>query len=185
MASESDAHSEFHSAETGDPFVDCISCGFALRTDSGLPHLVAKSYHRGECIFEYAICEDCRSEMAREFSSDSRHALAGFFQARMRVEERTRLLAFGSNPEPWLEKCATCRTPRAQMESYSIGGIFLGSQMIFDPYPLCLCGQCEEEVQECLSEETRGKWDGFVEAHFEGPPAETRDLPVQGRPILI
>ena len=185
MASESDSYPDFHSAETGEPFQVCISCGLPLRDDQERPYLVAKSYHRGECIFEYAICEDCRSNMAQEFSVESREALAGFFRERIRVEERSALLAHGNDPGPWLETCAACQTPRNQMESYSIGGLLLDGQMVFDPYPLCLCGKCEEEIQERLSKQTRGMWDDFMNTHFDGPPANAEDTPVTGRPVLI
>ena len=180
-----DPLSDFHSAETGEPFQDCISCGLSLDHDPSLPYLVAKSYHRNECIFEYAICDDCRSNMAQEFSPGSKQALAGFFEERVKVRERSHLLDSGNGPAPWIEKCAACDSPRNQMESYSLGGVLLGMHMIYDPYPLCLCGKCEEEIQELLSLKTRGMWDDFVEVHFDGPPADVEDLPVKGRPVLF
>ena len=71
------------------------------------------------------------------------------------------------------------------MISYSIGGVLLGNEMQFDPYPLCLCGECEEEIQELLSKQTRGTWDDFVETHFEGPPADVLDVPTGGRPMVF
>ena len=55
--------------------------------------------------------------------------------------------------------------------------------MIYDPYPLCLCGRCEEAIQGLLSQKTRGMWDDFVDTHFDGPPANVEDLPVRGRPV--
>lgn len=101
------------------------------------------------------------------------------------MKERSVLLAFGSDPNPWIDKCAACQTPRTQMESYSLGGVLLGMEMLFDPYPLCLCDKCEEEIQELLSKQTRGMWDDFVDTHFEGPPADVQNLPVSGRPVLF
>ncbi len=182
---EPDPHSDFYSAETGEPFQDCISCGLALAHDPELPYLVAKSFHRNECVFEYAICDDCRSNMAQEFSSESKQALARFFEERVKVRERSHFLALGNEPAPWIEKCAACELPRKELETYSLGGVILGAHMIFDPYPLCLCGKCEEEIQELLSLKTRGMWDDFVEAHFDGPPSNVEDLPVKGRPALF
>ena len=182
---DSEPHPEFHSAETGKPFRDCISCGLGLDHDPALPYLVAKSYHRTECIFEYAICDDCRSNMSEEFSIESRQALGRFFEERVKMRERSHLLTLGNGPEPWIEKCAACRTPRNQLETYSLGGILLGIQMVYDPYPLCLCGECEEEIQSLLSLKTRGMWDEFLEHHFDGPPADMEDLPVRGRPALF
>jgi hypothetical protein len=184
VAQEPNPYADFHSAETGQPFQDCISCGLKLE-DPDLPYLVSKSFRRGECIFEYAICDDCRSSMAQEFSKVSRAKLAEFFEHRVKVKKRSAFLAFGLTPAPWIERCAACQTPRAAVESYSIGGVLLGSEMLFDPYPLCLCGKCEEEIQDSLSQKTRGMWDDFVDTHFDGPPADVEDLPRVGRPMVI
>ncbi len=74
---------------------------------------------------------------------------------------------------------------RSEVESYSIGGVLLGREMLFDPYPLCLCGKCEEEIQELLSKKTRGIWDDFVDDHFDGPPADVQDLPILGKPLVF
>jgi hypothetical protein len=123
--------------------------------------------------------------MASEFSEESRASLADFFENRVKVRMRSVFLAFGPTPTPWIERCAACQTPRLEMESYSIGGMLLGCEMMFDPYPLCLCGKCEEEVQESLSKKTRGMWDDFVDSHFDGPPADVMDLPRIGRPMVI
>lgn len=185
MAQEPDPYSEFHSVETGKPFRDCISCGLSLNDDPDLPYFVEKAYQRDECIFEYAICGDCKSNMAQELSSESRENLTKFFEERIHVKERSHFLAFGNDPKPWIEKCAACETPRSELESYSIGGLLMGMEMMFDPYPLCLCGKCEEEVQERLSKKTRGVWDEFVETHFDGPPADALDRPRVGRPMVF
>lgn len=184
MPEDPDPYSNFHSAETGKPFRDCISCGLQL-ADPEVPYLVSKSFRRGECIFEYAICDDCRSNMAQEFSQESREQLADFFENTVQVQERSSFLTYGPIPEPWIARCAACDTPRDEMESYSIGGVLLGSEMLYDPYPLCLCGKCEEEIQDRLSQKTRGIWDDFVDTHFDGPPSDAEDLPVRGRPMIV
>ena len=119
----------------------------------------------------------------QEFSSESRQALSRFFQEQVSLRDRSILLAIGDEPAPWIEKCASCETSRNQLESYSLGGLLLGRNMIYDPYPLCLCGKCEEKIQELLSQKTRGIWDDFVDTHFDGPPADVEDLPVRGRPL--
>ena len=184
MSQQPDPHHEFHSHETGEPFVNCISCGLNL-DDPELPFLVAKSFRGDECIFEYAICEQCRANMAEEFSQESRQRLAGFFHQRVDLDHRARLAVLGPGPAPWIAHCAACRKSRDEMDSFSIGGLLLGSEILFDPYPLCLCGQCEEEIQEILSKETRDIWDDFVDTHFDGPPAHVLDLPIRGRPLVF
>ena len=172
----------FYSHETEGPFDHCFACSLPL-DDPDLPFLVAKSFHRGECNFEYAICEDCRANMSEEFSEESRQRLAEFFDRRVQIGLRSLLFEKGDGPAPWVANCAACGVARDKAESYSIGGIFLGSDMLYDPYPLCLCGKCEEEIQECLSKKTRDIWDDFVDTHFDGPPADTVDLPVGGKPL--
>ena len=123
--------------------------------------------------------------MSEEFSVESRERLAEFFERRVNIRQRSILLAFWPSPDPWIEKCAACQKSRHEMISYSIGGVLLGNEMQFDPYPLCLCGECEEEIQELLSKQTRGTWDDFVETHFEGPPADVLDVPTGGRPMVF
>lgn len=180
-----DSDPYFHSSETGKPFTDCVSCGLSLSDDPNLPFLVAKSYRSDECIFEYAICEDCRANMAREFSDESQRALATFFTNRVKFEERSELLSFGDLIEPWIETCAACKTPRNKAQTYSLGGILIGDSIIYDPYPLCLCGDCEEEIQSLLSQKTLGIWDDFVQANFDSPPGQHLDLPSKRRPVLL
>jgi len=121
--------------------------------------------------------------MTQEFSSESRQALSRFFEENVNLRERSIFLAFGDEPAPWIEKCASCETPRNQLDSYSLGGVLLGRNMIYDPYPLCLCGKCEKKIQELLSQKTKGTWDDFVDSHFDAPPANVEDLPIRVRPL--
>ena len=174
----------FDSHETGAPFAHCFACRLPLE-DIGQPHLVSKSFHRGECVFEYSLCEDCRSHLCEEFSEPSQQALAGFFLSRANLFQRSEALTGNWSTEAWLERCVLCNGLRGDSESYSIGGLFLARGILFDPYPLCICGKCEEEVQECLSKSTRDIWDDFLATHFDGPPANRQDLPVGGRPLIF
>ena len=182
---DSNSQSYFHSSETGKPFEDCISCGLSLKEDPDLPFLVAKSFQGDECVFEYAICEHCRSNMAQEFSDESHQALATFFTERVRLDERSQFLSPLNFIEPWIRHCAACDTPRNKAKSFSVGGILLGDTIMYDPYPLCLCGDCEEEIQSLLSHQTLGAWDDFVQTNFDCPPGHYRDLPTKGRPALL
>ena len=180
-----DPHPYFHSEETGAPFRDCISCGLSLTHDPGQPYLVAKSYRGQECIFEYAICEDCRANLASEFSNESQEALTSYFMQKAKLLDRSRFLDFGESIEPWIRECTGCGTLRSEAVTYSLGGILQGTSIVFDPYPICLCGKCEEEIHALLSPKTQGIWDDFVETHFDGPPGYTEDFPTKGRPALL
>lgn len=189
----------FKSDETGKHFRYCASCGLPLRESKGpsadgdygivgeevAPYLVAKSYHKGECIFEYALCEGCRMNMAEELSEESKQFLQRFFEERMNLAQRSKRLSRTTDVNAWMETCATCGKKRDEMESYSIAALFYQDSLMIDPYPVCFCSECEEEIQNNLSEETRRVWDDFVETNFDSPPANARDLPVSGRPIFM
>ena len=123
--------------------------------------------------------------MAQEFSAESQQALATFFTERVQLDERSQLLSPSNLIEPWIRHCAACDIPRNETKSYSVGGIILGDNMIYDPYPLCLCGDCEEEIQSLLSQQTLGVWDEFIQTNFDCPPGHYRDLPTKGRPALL
>ena len=189
----------FHSLESGKPFENCASCRLPLveanpapvTDDLGIvqelvaPYLVAKSFHKGECVFEYALCDDCRSNMAKELSTESKESLREFFERKMDVRKRSDKLANESSAAGWIKQCATCGRDRETAENYSTAALFHTGSLMLDPYPLCFCGECEEEIQAGLSKETLGVWDDFVESHFDSPPANVKNLPVGGRPLLI
>ena len=197
MAFIPDQDGLFNSLETGKPFEHCASCRLPLyeRSDSegdlGIvwkdvePYLVAKSFHKGECVFEYALCEGCRSNMSKDLSHASVKHMKEFFERKMDIEKRSQQLSGQTDPEAWLAKCATCDGERATSESYSIAALFHAGSLMLGPYPACFCGKCEEEIQEGLSKETLGIWDDFIETNFDSPPANVRDLPVTGRPIFF
>ena len=60
----------FHSFAEEGPFTKCTICNEFLLED-GNPYLIHKAFHRGEVIFEYAMCLHCRSKMQEELSAES------------------------------------------------------------------------------------------------------------------
>ena len=58
-----------------------------------------------------------------------------------------------------------------------------GHHMIFDPYPLMVCSDCEQAAQKLLSKSTRDQWDKFIFDNFDGPPADA--LKPDGVPMLV
>ena len=123
--------------------------------------------------------------MAQEFSDESQQALTGFFTQRIEHEKRSQLFSSCHLIDPWIQKCAACDTPRRETTTHSLGGILLGEAMVYDPYPVCLCGTCEEEIQSLLSHQTLGIWDDFVQTNFDCPPGQQLDLPTRDRPALF
>lgn len=184
VADDSDYPSVFHSLESGGPFLFCAACGLSLR-DEADSYVVGKSYHRGECVFECAMCDDCQQRLHNESSEESREAIASFMESRIDFEGRIERLCGNLDPEAWLESCAICDTPRVCAERYSIKGLFAGNGIVFGPAPLGICGRCEDELGLLVSKKTRDVWDDFKASHFDGPPALGEDLPAGSGPMMF
>lgn len=174
----------FNSLESGKPFVFCNACRLPLREEAN-SFTVGRSFHRGECVFECALCEDCRDRLHEESSEESRLAIATFMQSRIDFEARFERLCRTLDPDSWIASCVICDTPRSEADRYTVSGMFAGNGIMFDPYPLCICGECEDEVNEVISKKTRDVWDDFIASHFDGPPAVGEDLPARHGPMMF
>ena len=181
-------HDPFLSAETDRPFDRCIACALPL-VETGEPWTVAKEFVRGECVFEYAICQPCRDRLAAEMSEESRANVARFLASEIDWTarlERLRDLPGDSPLDPWLDHCAACGAGAAAVDSHGIAALFLpGGLIARGPLPIMLCGACSERVQGVLSKKTRDVWDRFVAEHFPGPPADLANLPTTHLPVIF
>ncbi|SHJ42535.1 hypothetical protein SAMN02745181_2029 [Rubritalea squalenifaciens DSM 18772] len=175
---------DFNSLETGEAFDRCCDCGCDL-SDDYVSYMVQKSYVGEECIFEYAICNDCREKVSEEFSEKSREAMFDFFHDRADIDEKMMRLGPEASIDEHIQTCLTCSSTREEVSSYSYAGLFLGTILLPGPFPVMICGKCEEELTECLSQETRDAWNRFLEENFPGPPADVLDKPRTGKPILL
>ena len=72
----------FHSLESGKAFEFCNACGLSLSKEAD-SYVVGKSYHRGECVFECALCDDCQERLHDETSEESREAISNFMESRI------------------------------------------------------------------------------------------------------
>ena len=146
--------------------------------------VVNQSYAGDECIFELALCMDCREKMNAKLSEDSRVAMFDFMHDHIDMDARQEKLGTDSDTEDYISECITCHQPRSTMNHYTLGAMFTGSALIKGPFPMLMCGTCEEALSETLSDETRNMWDRFVEEHFPGPPSEVK-LPTGSKPVFI
>lgn len=162
----------FHSVEFEGPFKKCLNCKVPF-DEMNVPHLINKSYRGPECIFEYAMCQNCHLEMVQSFSEESRVSLEAFHLGRVNFDARSEKLEGNEHHTDWLKECLTCGTEVQHLKEYSIAAMAFESTMVFDPFPRMMCGSCEMELQEQLSAKTRDQWDGFIRDNFEGPPAES------------
>lgn len=146
-------------------------------------HIINKSYVGDECVFEMAMCMGCREAMNAQLSEQSRVAMFDFMYDHADMEQREQDLGNDSETDDYLASCITCGTDASLLQSYSLGGMFAGSDLIKGPFPMLICGKCEENLSETISEETRDVWDKFIGEHFPGPPSEVK-LPTH-KPVLI
>lgn len=173
----------FHSFETQEPFVTCLTCDQNLNTLEA-PYTVSKIFRRGECVMEYAMCMPCRQGVARDFSEESQRTLEAFFDDKVNLAQRSLALEENESLEDWTKSCLVCKSLQNEETGYSLAAMAYRDTMIFDPFPMMVCGNCEEEIQGKLSKTTRERWNRFVGENFPGPPA-TADTPTGGVPVLI
>lgn len=160
----------WNSSETGEAFSHCVRCRMPL-VELGTPWLVNKDYHRGECVLEYAICQNCRDEVTEELSETSKRAVRAFLETE--IDWETRIAEFMSRGDPAerLRACVACSTPAAEADGYAISALFDdGGQLVTGPLPLLLCRTCVDRVVATLSEESQALWRRFLEECFDGPP---------------
>lgn len=172
----------FHSLEHDEPFKKCLTCGghFANISD---PYTVTKVFRGPECVFEYAMCLPCRRKMAAEFSAESRERIHAFFDKNAHLEKRSERIGESEQVSDWTKECATCLKPLSELTDYSLACMGFGQEMVYDPFPMMVCTDCEQTIQERLSKSTRDQWDQFILDNFEGPPADA--LKPDGVPILV
>ena len=172
----------FHSLELDQLFQKCLTCDGDFHEISD-PYTVTKVFRGPECVFEYAMCLPCRRKIASEFSAESRQNINNFFDQNAHLGTRSERLGESEDPAEWMNECATCRTPRHKLKDYSLACMGFGDTMVFDPFPMMVCSDCEHEIQSKLSKSTRDQWDKFILDNFEGPPADA--LKPDGIPVLV
>lgn len=173
---------DFNSLETGKPFTHCCACDCQL-SEAGM-HVINKSYAAGECVFELAMCMECREDMNAKLSEESRVAMFDFMHDRADMEQREQELGTDSTTLDYLKSCITCKANSHELTNYSTGAMFSHDELIKGPFPMLICSACEERLAETISDETRDVWDKFIGEHFPGPPSELK-LPSGNKPLLM
>lgn len=147
-------------------------------------HIVNQSYVGDECVFEFAMCINCREKMNERLSEKSRVAMFDFMHDHANMEERENNLGSDSDTAAYISSCMTCGKPASETKSFTIGAMFAGDFLVKGPFPMMICDDCETKMGETISDETRDMWDKFIGEHFPGPPSEVK-LPTGSKPVLI
>jgi hypothetical protein len=166
----------FDSVETDRPFEECKVCEqlLPLAADTWV---VNKHYHRNECIMEYAVCERCRDGVSGKFSEESKASIRDFLETGIDWEKRMIEWMALRDPAERLDACVACRTPRGEMEGFTISAQFNHDGTLIDgALPLLMCSDCVARVTAALSKQSRKVWQDFISRHFEGPDSEDVDL---------
>lgn len=154
----------FHSSETEKPFERCLMCGRGLLT-RGEKYLIEKAFNKGETLFEYAMCLDCRDDLEESLSHGSRRLIEHYFDEHVDfVHRRGDLLVRHEDLsiEPWLNHCLVKGHAIDPLGEYQIYTICEDTDMLFTYMPYALSGEALEDIVGMLSAETVGVLDAFT-----------------------
>lgn len=177
-----DSHNEpppipslLYSDYTDEAFSNCTRCGESLKDFAG-GFQISKAWKRGECVFEYALCDHCRMQLMEEFSDESKQRLAHFQDEHV-------------NFEGGLDECSVCGVRREDHNTseFVLTGVCEGNSLL---HALMVCGKCGEKTQELISAHTRDTWRRFRDENFDGPPdpstvPEVEELSSKSRPPTV
>ena len=164
--------SAFYSFADDGPFRRCVACEKDVVEDHDV-YVVQKTFAGDEVVFEYALCSACHERVFGGMSKASTANIRAFFHQRVDLEARRLRLEHDSQRtiDQWIGACATCGIDRDECNGYSIAAACGGEDILYYHLPLLICQQCEIEIQDVLSKKTREMGEDFVEAYFDGPPA--------------
>lgn len=159
--------SELHSFYEDRPFVSCTRCGESLK-DFSEGFRISKSFKGDEVILESAMCMPCMAAMMEETSEESKKSLEEFHEKHHREVSG-------------FQECALCEQTLDQVcdEEFNLVGVCQGSDMLDSAM---ICNDCQEAMNEIISEETRRTWDRFREENFPGVPADFEPIPPHPEP---
>jgi len=164
----------FFSTELGTPFSTCAMCSAHLR-NSGINYFVEKYYRDKNIAFEYAICENCKSQMSDEISSESLNNINNYFIENVNIEKRVDLLAnFDNSIVPWISNCLFKSKPRSECSEYQLAAQCRNDQLIVSILPFMVSNDATEEIQSILSKKTKENFKRFKDKL--NPPVNLNDL---------
>lgn len=180
----------FYSSETKSLISTCQVChADLLKNDQ--PYLVEKIMKRYNnqdfttTLFELALCFPCAEEMRNSLSEKSKKNMMEYFLKHSDLLSRKeRFLQSGNfTVEDWISKCIFTGQEIDAVQEYHLFAHCQGDKLIMDLMPYMVSFEAEDEMQELLSEETKGEIDNFMKKNFSFPP-EFEDV-FKTKPILI
>jgi uncharacterized protein with PIN domain len=153
----------FHSFLLDGPFEECLACSCKLEDTT---YLIHKNWVGTEVVFEYAMCYKCGEKLHSEMSKESMIQVTEFLEDNRKLEGT-------------YDGCNCCERPLSECKEYSLNAVCVGLKMDSMHYPAMICGDCNMQIQETLSQQTRDRRDRFVGEHFDCPPSIEIPLPTE------
>jgi len=149
-------------------FVTCTRCGESLK-EFAEGFRISKSFKGDEVILESAMCMPCLTAMMEETSEESKRRLEEFHEKHHRDVSG-------------FDECALCENTltEVQGEEFNLVGVCQGEDMLDSAL---ICFDCQEAMNEIISEETRRTWDRFRQENFPGVPSDFEPMPNRPAPI--
>lgn len=166
----------FYSEETEGLHKTCIMCDdLILKYEHG--YIIEKAFKRNEksnkfdVIFEYALCTECQQSLSKEMSHKSMRNIQQYF-----LKYKSNISGLNSSESDISKRLSNCMITNIdvnKMDEYQIAGQFYKNSMIvFDAFPFAVGEIAINEIQEMLSEKTRGFSDKFKDLIL---PSNVRD----------
>ena len=187
----------FWSVYSEKPFQSCLKCKVPLVEANTF--VVQKRVVGDETVFEMAMCERCREQMANEFSEETRENLTNHMNEQL-LNSAEKLAAEADDDghivvaeitddevgqkmmNDSIDHCMMCEKARSECHRYSLMSLCSDDQLIAQVTPIVrtpmmMCEDCEGSMSDLVSQKTRDQWNDFVEEHFDGPPGVSLDSP--------
>lgn len=180
----------FCSSETGKPLTQCLMCTRSLLSD-GVHYTVEKVIRQfpelnlREVLFEYAMCFDCLISMNESMSSETKQRIQAYISKNRKDAQHHEALHAGKSPDitSRISHCLIKGTPISETREFQMMAQCEGKYIILNEMPLALSLEALEEMNELISEKSRGEMDDFTQKHFSGPPEIAEWL--KKRPVIF
>ena len=159
-------------------FPECTVCGKSL-LDEGVSYFIEKAYRKGEVIFEYAMCDDCKDGMGGELSMESMMNIANYFMEHGDlIARRAELMQnFDNSVKPWVSECLFTGKLRSECEMYQLCAACEGRNLVVSFLPFMVSEDAIEDIQSLLSKETKESFDKFTREVLN-PPVDLKNIPI-------
>jgi hypothetical protein len=169
----------FYHSTIGTMHNTCVLCDDDLLSYE-FGYVIEKAFLRNkatgyfETVFEYAICKECQQKLSGEMSQESLLNIQRYFiQNALQTEQFSDLFP---DADSRMKLCMVKGVPVSDMNEYQVGGQFKKDKMLVsDTFPYALGETAISEIQDLLSEKTKGFTNKFKELVL--PPDVKNNVP--------